>query len=312
MSEHFADRLFAAMDEKRSQVVVGLDPRMGMMPEEILEGIQQNSAGASEAIVRFNEDVLDAVCDVAVAVKPQIAFYERFGVDGLSAYASTIRMARERGLIVIADVKRNDIGSTAGAYADAHLPGDNGDEWPVGDDFHADAITVNPLFGSDGVEPFVNRGKSGGSGLFVLAKTSNPSSAEIQDLACPDGPVYERISALIEEWGKDARGSCGYSCVGAVVGATFPAELEKLRELMPHTVFLVPGFGAQGGGVDDVLAAFDDDGRGAVVNSSRGIIYSFRRQPNTEGYGEGNWREAVRHAAETMREQIWKATHGAG
>lgn len=306
--QHFADCLFDEMDEKQSQVVVGLDPRMNMMPDEVIEGVERSAKGAAEAIVRFNEGVLDAVSDIAAAVKPQIAFYERYGPAGVSAYVRTIQMARERDLLVIGDVKRNDIGSTAEAYADGHLPGDDEDEWAVGGGFQADAITINPLFGSDGVEPFVTRAATGGSGLFVLAKTSNPSSAEIQDLACPQGPVYEHISALIDEWGKDVVGDCGYSLVGAVVGATFPAELEELRKIMPRAVFLVPGFGAQGGGVDDVLGAFDENGKGAVINSSRGIIYSFQSGPGGGKYGPDQWRQAVRHAAETMRKKIWEAT----
>ncbi|MFW6457632.1 MAG: orotidine-5'-phosphate decarboxylase, partial [Planctomycetota bacterium] len=221
--QQFADRLFHEIDEKQSQVVVGLDPRMNMMPEEVIEGVGRSAEGAAEAIVRFNEGVLDAVSDIAAAVKPQIAFYERYGLAGLSAYVRTIQMARERDLLVIGDVKRNDIGSTAEAYAEGHLNGRDGDDWAVEGGFHADAITINPLFGSDGIEPFVRRAATGGGGLFVLAKTSNPSSAEIQDLACPKGPVYERISELIDKWGEEVIGECGYSLVGAVVGATFPA-----------------------------------------------------------------------------------------
>jgi orotidine-5'-phosphate decarboxylase len=306
---HFADRLVEATERKQSQVVVGLDPRMDMMPPEIVDGTDRTPCAAAAAILRFNERIIDAVAEVAVAVKVQIAFYERFGSEGLRAYAQTIRAARERHLLVIGDVKRNDIGSTAQAYADAHLPSTESSEWEVSGDFQADAITINPLFGSDGVEPFVVRAQQSGSGLFALVKTSNPSSGEIQDLQCPDQPVYERIGALVEEWGNGLRGDSGYSLLGAVVGATYPEELQTLRHLMPHAIFLVPGFGAQGGGVDEVVGAFDSEGHGAVVNSSRGIIYAFRRKPGCETHGSENWDMAARDAAETMRRQIWQATH---
>lgn len=305
---HFADRLTEASERKRSQVVVGLDPRMEMMPPDVVEEEDRTPRAAAAAILRFNERVLDAVADSVVAVKVQIAFYERYGCEGLRAYAQTLRAARERDLPVIGDVKRNDIGSTAGAYAEAHLPSTESGDWEVAEDFHADAITINPLFGSDGVEPFVERARRSGSGLFALVKTSNPSSGEIQDLRCPDRPVYERIGAMVEEWGTSLRGESGYSLLGAVVGATYPEELQRLRRLMPHAIFLVPGFGAQGGGVEEVLGAFDSEGRGAVVNSSRGIIYAFRREPGAERYGVENWEEAVRDAAETMRREIWEAT----
>lgn len=306
---HFADRLLETAERKQSQVVVGLDPRMEMMPPDVVEGEDRTPRAAAAAMLRFNERVLDVVAEVAVAVKVQIAFYERFGCEGLRAYTQTLRAARERGLLVIGDVKRNDIGSTAGAYAEAHLPSTELGDWKVAGDFHADAITINPLFGSDGVEPFVERCRRSGSGLFALVKTSNPSSGQIQDLPCPDQPVYERIGALVEEWGASLRGDSGYSLLGAVVGATYPEELQTLRHLMPHAIFLVPGFGAQGGGVEEVVGAFDADGRGAVVNSSRGIIYAFRRESGSERQGVENWEDAVRDAAETMRREIWEATH---
>jgi orotidine-5'-phosphate decarboxylase len=311
---HFADRLIEECRKKKSQVVVGLDPRMAMMPSGMLSGhAGRNPAEAADCIVRFNEAVLDEVREIAAAVKVQIAFYERFGREGLRAYSRTLQAAREKQLLVIGDVKRNDIGSTAAAYAEGHLPGadpdDAGLDWPAAGDFQADAITVNPLFGSDGVRPFLDRAVASGSGVFVLVRTSNPSSGEIQDLRSERGSVYERTAELVGRWGEDSRGREGYSLLGAVAGATFPEELSDLRERMPHTPFLVPGFGAQGGGVDDVLGAFDSRGEGAVVNSSRGIIYAFRREPYKDKYGEKHWRKAVREAAESMRRNIWRATH---
>jgi len=312
--EHFADRLWAAAEAKRSQVVVGLDPDLALMPPEIVAAAARSHgrtpAGAAEAIAQFNEAVLDAVAGLAVAVKPQIAFYERFGCEGLGAYARTIRAARERGLIVIADVKRSDIGSTAAAYADAHLPGAGSGDWAPAEDFHADAVTVNPLLGSEGVAPFWRRAADSGCGVFVLVKTSNPSSKELQDVSCEGRPLYERLAALVEEWGAAHRGRSGYGLVGAVVGATFPEELAKLRSLMPHAPLLVPGYGAQGAGVADVRGAFDAQGLGAVVNSSRGVIYAFRREPYSESHGLKDWQGAIRAAADDMRREIWEATHG--
>ncbi len=314
--EHCADRRLEAAEQKQSQVVVGLDPRISELPEQLLqEAVEEHgrtAAAAASAILRFNRDVLDAVCGAAVAVKPQIAFYERFGCEGLRAYAQTIREAHTRGLLVIADVKRNDIGSTAEAYAEAHLSGPAAGNWQGAGEFRADALTVNPLFGSDGVRPFLKRAERSGCGVFALVRTSNPSSKEIQDLPCGGRPLYERIGALVEQWGRPYVGSSRYSLLGAVAGATFPEELAALRRIMPHSLFLIPGFGAQGGGVRDVLGAFDRHGRGAVVSSSRDIIYAFRRGPYAEEFGLERWQEAVRSAAERMRQQIWRATHGGG
>lgn len=304
MSEHFADRLMRKVDSTNSQLVVGLDPRPWKFPDELTDGLERSPQAVGRAIVQFNEAVLDAVKDIAVAVKCQVAFYERYGCEGLRAYADTIEAARDRDLLVIGDVKRGDIGSTAEAYAGAHLPAGEAESWPVSADFHVDAITINPFLGSDGVEPFIQRANETGRGVFVLVKTSNPSSEELQNLPCPDGPVYRRLASLVAGWGDDTVGVSGYSNVGAVVGATFPVELETLREAMPRAVFLVPGFGAQGGGAEDVRGAFDGDGHGAVVNSSRGIIHAFRREPWAGRYGMDRWREAIAAAAEQARGQI--------
>jgi len=314
--EHFADRLFRAVEEKRSQIVVGLDPRLDRIPESIVKEAAahhgQTPAGAAAAIVRFNNEVLDAVCEAAVAVKLQIAFYERFGCEGLRAYAETVKAARSRGLIVIGDVKRSDIGSTAEAYAAAHLPGPSGSDCESAPDFHVDAITINPLFGWDGVAPFVERAAAAGCGLFALVKTSNPSSSEFQDLECARAPLYEHMAAAVADWGESHPGECGYSLLGAVVGATFPKALAELRSLMPRSIFLVPGFGRQGGTAGDVAEAFDREGRGGLICSSRGVIYAYRQEPYAQTYGLGNWRAAVAAAAQEMRQKIWSATHRAG
>ncbi len=293
---HFADRLMAEMARKRSQVVVGIDPRPAQLPPELADGCRRRTR-----FVAFARGVVEAVAEHAAAVKPQVAFFEALGCEGMRAYAETVRIAREAGLLVIGDVKRSDIASTAAAYATAHLGEDGGD-------FVADAVTVNPYLGADGVRPFLDAAAEHGRGLFALVKTSNPSSADIQDLDCGGRPLYERVAALVEEWGAPLRGESGYSSLGAVVGATYPQELARLRELMPHTPFLVPGFGAQGGGVEEVKAAFDADGLGAVVNSSRGIIFAYEREPYRSEFGPERWKEAVKAAAEEMQRELWQGT----
>ena len=287
---NFADRLISAIDEKRSCVVVGLDPRIDALPPGLRERAAESQEGAAEAVIEFNRRVIQAVAPYAVAVKPQSAFYEMLGWQGVRAYAETIRAAHQSGLMVIADVKRGDIGSTAEAYARAHL-----------DEFGADAVTVNPYLGSDGVAPFLKR-TGEGKGIFVLVKTSNPSSVELQDLDAGGSPLYEKVAALVQRWGAGCRGKAGYSAVGAVVGATFPAAAGRLRELMPHAIFLIPGYGAQGGSAADCRTCFDGSGRGAIVNSSRGIIFAYDRLPEAERAAK--WQEAVADAVRTMRDDL--------
>jgi len=300
---HFADALLDACRRKRSQVVVGLDPRVDRLPAELRP--DATCEGRAQCVESFNRGVIDAVADIAAAVKLQIAFYEQLGCAGMAAYAATIRCARERGLIVIGDIKRGDIAGTASAYAAAHLGGSAA----ISADFVVDAVTVNPYLGSDGVRPFVDAAAATGRGLFVLVKTSNPSAVELQDLSCGGALLHEHVAALVEVWGAPHTGAGGYSPVGAVVGATFPDDLARLRALIPHTLLLVPGYGAQGGGIDDVLPAFDAAGEGAVVNSSRGIIFAWRHGPHAGRHGEGAWRDAVRAAAAEMRDALWQATH---
>jgi len=315
--DHFFDALWERMQSQQSQLVVGLDPRLERMPEELVEDALRHYDGSEAiamAIEEFNREVIDAVAPHAVAVKCQIAFYEMWGLRGLTAYSHTLEYAREADLPVIGDVKRNDIGSTAEAYASAHLgwPEEeelDDDEWFGPEELVADAITINPYFGSDGVHPFLERAEATGRGLFALVKTSNPSAREIQDLETQQGPVYERVGTLVEKWGEDYVGDSGYSLLGAVVGATYPQTLQVLREVMPHTFFLVPGVGAQGASAADAAAAFDRHGGGAVVNSSRGIIYAFNRDPYVEKYGESRWTEAVAAAARETRRKLWEATH---
>jgi orotidine-5'-phosphate decarboxylase len=287
--KNFADRLIETVERKHTCVVVGLDPQLDSFPNDLREKARRSTADAADAIMEFNRRVLDAVADHAAAVKPQSAFYEALGWEGVRTLAGTVRAAHDRGLLVIADVKRGDIGSTAEAYAQAHL-----------DVLGADAVTVNPYLGIDSVAPFLKRAKDG-KGIFVLVKTSNPSSVELQDLDASGAKLYEKVAELVEKWGGDYRGESGYSAVSAVVGATFPAAAVKLRRLMPHALFLVPGYGAQGATADDCRPNFDAQGRGAIVNSSRGILYAFRRgdQPQAP-----DWDLTVAAAAAKMKEEL--------
>ena len=302
----FADRVCAAVDAKGSPVVVGLDPRPEGLPPGLLSDCKakygDTPQAVGEAFWRFNRGIIDAVRDVVPAVKPQLAFYERYGLAGLMAYSRTAARAREAGLLVIADGKRNDIGSTAGAYAEAFL----GASQAQGD-FSADALTVNPYLGSDGVQPFIECAARHGRGVFVLVRTSNPSAADVQDLEVDGRPLFERVGALVEGWGEDGRGQKGYSHVGAVVGATWPEQAARLRALMPHTLFLVPGYGAQGATADDVARCFDAGGHGALVNASRSIITAWRSRPCAEHNSETDYGAAAREAALRMTDDIHDA-----
>jgi orotidine-5'-phosphate decarboxylase len=258
----FADRLVNASREKDSRCIVGLDPRIDQMPAFARGG------SACAAITEFHELVLDAVADLVPAVKPQLAFFEQYGVAGMQAFEKTVQAAKKRGLLVIADGKRNDISSTAEAYANAYLSGDA---------FNCDAMTAIPYMGRDSLAPFVEACKKHGKGLFVVLKTSNPGSKDFEDQRLEETgrPLYEKIAGVLNELGRDLVGESGYSSVGAVIGATFPEEGRRLRELMPKALILVPGYGAQGGSAKAAAECFNDDGLGAVVSSSRGITYAF-------------------------------------
>jgi len=261
----FADRLIEEIRTKDSRCIVGLDPRIDQMPAFVGSSI-------CAAITEFHELVLDAVVDLVPAVKPQLAFFEQYGVAGLQAFENTVRAARQRGLLVIADGKRNDISSTAEAYANAYLGGAG---------FDCDALTVTPYLGRDSLVPFVEACKRYGKGLFVVLKTSNPGSKDFEDqlLAETGRPLYEKIGCVLNELGGELVGESGYSSIGAVIGATFPEEGRRLRALMPKALILVPGYGAQGGSANAAAECFNEDGLGAIVNSSRGITYAFG-EPN--------------------------------
>lgn len=297
----FSERLHNAMIEKRCALVVGLDPRMELLPEEVVSASRaqhrDDLRAAADSVLKFNMGIIDSVADIVPAIKPQLAFYEQLGVYGIDAFEQTAKYANSKGLLVIADGKRNDIGSTAAGYADAYLGQTGLWEGQAAWRLPVDALTVNPYLGSDGIVPFIESAKIYGNGIFVLVKTSNPSSSEIQNLKCNGKHIYEIVGGLVSDWGKSLMDSQGYSSVGAVVGATFPEEAEHLRKIMPHTLFLVPGFGAQGGSAKDVVPCFNSDGLGAIVNSSRDVIFAFRKRG-------GNYRDAARQAAIDSRDSI--------
>ena len=289
---HYADRLEASVAELDCPVCVGIDPRPGMLPAEFAEGRESHEDRAA-GVAAWAEQLLDVLAPMVPVVKPQIAFFEALGVPGVQAFADTVKAARERGLLVLADAKRGDIGSTAEAYATAHF-----------DVFGADALTVNPYMGADTLEPFLAHCRSAGKGIYVLVRTSNPGAAAIQDLSVEGAMVHDRVAGIVHDLGKELVGELGTSLVGAVTGATHPQDLPRLRAAMPHASLLVPGFGAQGGGAEDCRPAFRADGAGAIVNSSRGITYAYRKGDHAARFGEARWKDSVRAAVEEMRDAL--------
>ncbi|MCE9553454.1 MAG: orotidine-5'-phosphate decarboxylase [Planctomycetes bacterium] len=296
---HFADRLSAAVGRCGNPVLVGLDPRWEQLPALLREGIDPGSLQQrSVAYTRFCCGVIDVVAPLVSGVKPQAAFFEELGPAGMQALWDVIAYARKRGLLVVLDGKRNDIGTTAAAYAAAYLGADEASPWG------ADALTVSPYLGDDSLTPFVDVAKQRGAGIFVLVKTSNPGGKTFQDLMTGDRPLYEHVAALVESQSGQTLGACGYGTVGAVVGATYPEQLRKLRALMPRTWLLVPGFGAQGGSAADVAGAFDERGMGAIVNNSRGIIFAHARPEYRDRFGPSRWQQAVEAATREMVDQL--------
>jgi orotidine-5'-phosphate decarboxylase len=292
----FPDRLADLVERKRSQLVVGLDPRPELLPVELRGAAHASRAAAAEACERFCRGIVDAVAQYVVAVKPQLAFFEALGGDGIRAFEDVCRYASAAGLLVIADGKRGDIGSTARAYAEAYLePG----EWEPA---RADALTVNPYLGRDSLEPFLAACRRHGAGLFCLVKTSNAGSADLQDLVLSDGrPLWHHVAELVDDWGEDLVGERGLSCVGAVVGATYPRAVGEARRLLPRSVLLLPGIGAQGASAGDVARAFTSGPASALVPVSRGILYAFRSDAD-------DWRVAAAQAAAHFRSAVWTAS----
>lgn len=299
------NKLVAEIKKKDAPVVVGLDPMLGYVPEHLtkkaFEEFGETLEGAAEAIWQYNKGIVDAVYDLIPAVKPQIAMYEQFGIPGMMAFKKTVDYCKEKGLVVIGDIKRGDIGSTSTAYAVGHLGRVTvGSRQYYG--FDEDFVTVNPYLGSDGVNPFIDVCKEEKKGIFVLVKTSNPSSGEFQDRLIDGRPLYELVGEKVAEWGSQCMGD-DYSYVGCVVGATYPEMGKILRKIMPKTYILVPGYGAQGGKASDLAPYFNKDGLGAIVNSSRGIICAYKQEKYAK-FGAGNYAEASRQAVIDMIQDI--------
>ena len=300
MMTHFTDRLHAAIQEKGTPALVGLDPRLDQIPRSIIESAQRRGGTKAElaahAFEHFCRAIIDVVAPLVPAVKPQAAFFEQYGPAGCLALHRVIAHAREAGLIVVCDAKRGDIGSTAEAYADAYLAGAD----PNGAIWGADALTINPYLGADTLEPFVNVAKSRGAGVYVLVRTSNPGAATFQDRESNGTKLFETVASVVENLNQETKGESGYGIVGAVVGATYPKELAELRLRMPSTPLLIPGYGSQGGGAADVAAGFDHAGLGAIINSSRAINFAHLREPYKTQFGEARWEQAVEAATRDM------------
>lgn len=297
------DRLISNIKETENPTVVGLDPTYEMMPDhlskEMFETYGKTPKAVASMFLEFNKQIIDQVHDLIPAVKPQIAMYEQYGIPGLETYIETIKYAKSKGLIVIGDIKRGDIASTAKAYS-AHIGltdigGEKFDIWG------SDVVTINPYMGYDAIEPFISNCNTLDKGLFVLVKTSNPHGGQIQDLVVGDEKVYEKVAKLVSGWGEEAMGELGYSKIGAVVGATYPEEATQIRKLMPHTYFLVPGYGAQGADAKKLQGCFNKDGLGAIVNSSRGIIAAYK---NNKDYAGMDFAQASRQAVIAMKKDL--------
>ena len=306
------NKLINKIQKTKAPIVVGLDPMLSYVPEHIqkkaFDEFGETLEGAAEAIWQFNKEIVDKTYDLIPAVKPQIAMYEQFGIEGLKAYKKTVDYCKSKDLVVIGDIKRGDIGSTSAAYATGHLGKVQvGSKTYAG--FDEDFATVNPYLGSDGVKPFIDVCKQEKKGLFILVKTSNPSSGEFQDQLINGKPLYEMVGEKVAQWGEDHMGN-SYSYIGAVVGATYPEQGEILRKVMPKSFILVPGYGAQGGKGKDLVHFFNEDGLGAIVNSSRGIIAAYKQEAYAK-FGAENFGDASRAAVEAMIADIQGALDAA-
>ncbi len=289
----FADRLATAVRRCGNPVVVGLDPRLEQIPQSLC-GRSDDLREIARTYEQFSREVIDAIATLVPAVKPQVAFFEQLGPAGMEALSRVIAYAKRKELLVIVDAKRNDIGSTAEAYADAYLGAD--EHRPFG----GDALTVSPYLGSDSLEPFLQVACSRQAGIFALVKTSNPGSGMFQDLLSDGRPLYRHVAEYVEQQARATIAECGYGTLGAVVGATYREQLAELRSVMQHAWLLVPGYGSQGGTALDVAGAFDEHGLGAVVNNSRGILFAYQRKPYSERFGEREWQRAVEAATRDM------------
>jgi orotidine-5'-phosphate decarboxylase len=301
------DKLINKIKETNNPTVIGLDPRYEMLPKCVTSKYDQTLEGVAKAIIEYNKALIDSTCDIIPAIKPQIAFYEMFGIPGMEAFRETCQYAKEKGMIVIADIKRGDIGSTAAGYSNAFLG-----KTPIGDKqeaiYDVDFITVNPYMGTDCVKPFIEDCKKYNKGIFILVKTSNPSSGELQDQKLENGEeVYSQVANLVEKWGEELQGENGYSSVAAVVGATYPEQLEQIRKIAPHTYFLIPGYGAQGGKANDIALGFDAEGLGGIVNASRSLMCAYKSDKWKDQFTEENYAQATRAEAIRMKEELNQA-----
>ena len=301
------DRLINKIKETNNPTVMGLDPRFDMIPKCVTDKYEKTLEGVSKAILEYNKALIDETYDIIPAVKPQIAFYEMFGIPGMEAFKETCKYAKEKGMIVIADIKRGDIGSTAQGYSNAFLG-----KTKIGDKeesiFDVDFVTVNPYMGTNCVKPFIEDCKKYDKGIFILVKTSNPSSGELQDLKLENGQeVYMQVANLVEKWGEDLIGEYGYSSIAAVVGATYPEQLEQIRKEAPHTYFLIPGYGAQGGKANDIALGFDKNGLGGIVNASRSLMCAYKSELWKDEFKEEEYAKATRAEALRMKEELQTA-----
>ncbi len=301
------DALINKIIQTKNPTVVGLDPRLDYVPAHIKEAcfeeFGRTPKGAAESFLQFSKTIIDSVNDIVPAVKPQVAMFEQFGSYGLKAYIEVIEYAKSKDLVVIGDIKRGDIASTAEAYSNGHIGRVevDGELFQV---YQEDFITINPYLGVDSIEPYKKDCKDYNKGLFILVKTSNPNSGQLQNLVTDGEMLYERVGKLVSQWGEDLIGKHGYSLLGAVVGATHPEEGRNLRQLMPHTFFLVPGYGAQGAKAEDLKGVFDDKGLGAIINSSRGIIAAYKSDKYKHEYSEQEFGLAARKAALDMKADL--------
>ena len=302
--KNIIDILIEKIKETGNPTIMGLDPRYEMLPRCVTDKYPKTLEGVAQAIVEYNKALIDATYDIIPAVKPQIAFYEMFGIPGMQAFEETSKYAKQKGMIVIADIKRGDIGSTAQGYSNAYLG-----KTKIGDVersiFDVDFVTVNPYMGTDCVKPFIEDCKKYNKGLFILVKTSNPSSGELQDLKLESNEeVYTRVAKLVENWGEELRGEYNYSSIAAVVGATYPEQLKQIREVAPHTYFLIPGYGAQGGKASDIAYGFDTNGLGGIVNASRSLMCAYKSDKWKDEFDEKDYAKATRAEAIRMRDEL--------
>ena len=302
--KNIIDQLIEKIKIMKNPTVIGLDPRYEMLPKYVKDKYPKTLEGVGQAIIEYNKALIDAIYDIIPAIKPQIAFYEMYGIPGMQAFKETCEYAKQKGMFVIADIKRGDIGSTAQGYSNAYLG-----KTKIGENeqslYDIDFVTVNPYMGTDCVKPFIEDCKKYNKGLFILVKTSNPSSGELQDVKLESGEeVYTRVAKYVENWGEELRGEYNYSSISAVVGATYPEQLKQLRKVAPHTYFLIPGYGAQGGKAEDIALGFDENGLGGIVNASRSLMCAYKSDIWKNKFEEKDYAKATRAEALRMKEEL--------